>query len=149
MPWRRPRVPLAFLSSRRSAASPRKPPLGGWKVQNEREPADRSDTDSGTGDGIGEVVPSQADDGDSDDASQHACCCRDQYAQRPCRSRLRRDEKHHRDRGGKREHGCGMPARIGEDPPIGAVDQGLEQAFVQSDGTCLLPGEALLAVGTK
>ena len=71
---------------------------------------------------------------DSDDASQHARCCRDQYAQRPCPGRLRRDEKQHRHHRGKREHGCGMPARIGKDAQVGAVDQGLEQAIVQPDG---------------
>ena len=111
---------------RRLAVSPGKPSPRGWQVQNEREPADRSDADSGAGHGIGEVVPSQADDGDGDDACQHTGRCRDQYAQRPCLSRVRRDEKQHRDRGGKREHGCGMSARIGEHAQTGAVDQGLE-----------------------
>ena len=77
-------VASAFLSRWRLVANPCKPPPGGRQVQKECEPADRSDTDSGAGHGIGEIVPSQADDADSDDASQHARCARDQHPQRPC-----------------------------------------------------------------
>ena len=42
------------------AAGAAEQPPGGWQVQNEREPADRSYADGGAGHGIGEVVPSQS-----------------------------------------------------------------------------------------
>jgi hypothetical protein len=122
----------AFLSCRRLMAAPRKPPPDDRQVQKEREPADRSDTHGGAGYGIGEIVPSQADDTDSDYASQRAGCCRDQHLQRPCLSGRRRDENQ-RDGRGEREHRCGMPARIREDALIRAVNQGLAQAVAQSD----------------
>ena len=107
-------------------------PTGERQVQNEREPADRSDTHRGAGHGIGEVVPSQPDDADSDHTSQHARRGRDQYRQPHCPGRPRRAEKQYRDGRGQREHAGGMPARIAEDAQIGAVDQGLEQPVVQS-----------------
>lgn len=112
-------------------AAPRKPPPDGRQVQQEREPADRSDAQGGAGHGISEIVPSHADDTDSDYASQRAGCCRDQHLRRPHPGGRRRDEKQ-RDGRGEREHGRGMPARIGESALIGAVNQGLAQAVVQS-----------------
>ena len=118
---------------RRLAAGPREPPPGGRPVQQEREPADRSDSDGGAGHGIGEVVPLQADDGDGNDHPQRARRHRDQHAQQRCLRRPRRDEKQHRDRRGQREDGCGVPARVDDVAPVGAVDQGLEQDFVQPD----------------
>ena len=128
------RVAPVFLCRRRLAADPREPPPDGRQVQQECEPADRSDGDGGAGHGVGEVVPLQADDGDGNDHPQHARRHRDQHAQCRCLRRLRRDEEQHRDRRGQREDGRGMAARVDDVAPIGAVNQGLEQDFVQPDG---------------
>ena len=118
-------APLAVRSGRRLAANPDKQPPGRGEVQNEREPADCPDADSGTGRCIGEVVSLQADEGDGNDSPQYPSCCHDQHPHNPCLSWSRRDQKH-RDRRGQRDHRCGMPARIIDSAEISAVNQGLD-----------------------
>ena len=71
-PWRADSIVRSWTrcSGAVGSACPRKlPPVGG-QVQDESEPAHRADADS-AGHGIGEIVPSQADNAVGDHAAQH------------------------------------------------------------------------------
>jgi hypothetical protein len=124
----------ATLDESRPTRNPSELSPSGWQVQNEREPADNCDADGSPSHGIGEVVPLQADDADSDKDSEPAANCRDRHAERSGPDRSQRAEHHHSGRRCQREYRRCMPARISELAQVGAVEQVLQQSIVQSDG---------------
>ena len=121
------------LTDLRSAADqPLEPPPGGRQVNEQREAAHRSDTDSGTRQGIGDVMESQADKGTRHHDPGRASQRRDEDLDGVRPPSSRRAEQQYRDCRGQREDGCGMTARVGEDALVGAVDQVFEKTVVQS-----------------